>query len=200
MIYVISGPSGCGKSTLIRRVLAELEGVCFSVSHTTREKREVEVDGRDYYFVSLDEFQRMIRRNAFIESAVVHGSLYGTSKRELKKGKRNDLLLDIDVQGARQIKTKVRTAVFVFVLPPSFAELKKRLESRRLDSAGAIRRRLAVAKKEVRAYSRFDYIVINGELERAVTDLKSIILCRRARLAARRLDIRPVLETFGKRG
>ncbi len=147
MIYVISGPSGCGKSTLIRQVLVGLEGVRFSVSHTTREKRELEVDGKDYYFVSQDRFLLLVKKNSFVEWAVVHGAYYGTSKRELTKDRNMDVILDIDVQGAAQIRKKIGTAVFVFVLPPSYRELRKRIQERGLDSAAAIRRRLATARK-----------------------------------------------------
>ncbi len=198
MIYVVSGPSGSGKSTLIGLVLAVLKGARFSVSHTTRKKREGEVEGRDYYFVSPDEFQKMAKRGQFVEWAVVHGAQYGTSKKELKKGKKGDLILDIDVQGARQVKEKIKNAVFIFVLPPSFDALKKRLQRRRSDSAAAIRERLAVAREEVKDYSRFDYIMINDDLGDAADKLASIILCHRSRLAARRAEIKPILENFGK--
>ncbi len=198
MIYVISGPSGSGKTTLIRLVLAVLEGVCFSVSHTTRERRDSEVDGRDYFFVSEEEFKRKVRRNQFVEWAVVHGDYYGTSRRELRKGARQDLLLDIDVQGARQIKKKVPEAVLIFVLPPSFDVLKRRLVERRLESVTAVRRRLAAAKQEIQEYSRFDHVVVNDNLDEAVQNLASIILCRRTRLKVIAREIRPILASFRK--
>jgi guanylate kinase len=198
MIYVISGPSGSGKSTLIRLVLAVLEGVGFSVSHTTRDIRDSEVEGRDYFFVSEEEFKRKVRRNQFVEWAVVHGDYYGTSRRELRKGARLDLLLDIDVQGARQIKKKVREAVLIFVLPPSFDVLKRRLVERGQESVTAVRRRLAAAKQEIQEYSWFDHAIVNGNLDEAVQNLASIILCRRTRLKVIANEIRPILASFRK--
>ncbi len=200
MIYVITGPSGCGKSTLIRRVLANLENVGFAVSHTTREKRTSEVDGKDYHFVTREVFQRMVQRGQFIELALVHGAYYGTSKKELRKGKSRDLILDIDVQGARQIRRNVPSAVFIFVLPPSFSELRKRIEERGLDSAEAVRKRLATARNEVKSYSSFDYILVNDDLDRAAQELEAILRCRRALLSARKRAIRPILESFRGKG
>jgi guanylate kinase len=196
MIYVVSGPSGCGKSTLIRRVLRRLEGVRFSVSHTTREKRRSEVEGKDYYFVSRDRFLRLIASDAFVEWAVVHDACYGTSKRELARGADSDVILDIDVQGAAQVRQKIKTAVFIFVLPPSFGELRKRIEERGLDSATAIRRRLQTARKEIRAYTSFDYVVVNDDLKTAGRELESILRCRRASLAVRKKSLEPILRSF----
>jgi guanylate kinase len=198
VIYVVSGPSGSGKSTLIGLVLAELEGTRFSVSHTTRKKRAGETEGRDYYFVSPEKFRNMIKGGRFVEWAVVHGAYYGTSKKELRKGEKGDLILDIDVQGARQVRAKIRKAVFIFVLPPDYAVLKKRLEGRRVDSPAAIQARLAVARKEVKDYSRFDHVLINDDLDDAAAELASIIRCHRSRLAARRAKIKPILQSFGK--
>ncbi len=198
MIYVISGPSGSGKSTLIRLVLAVLENVTFSVSHTTRERRNSEVEGRDYRFVSEDEFKRKIRRNQFAEWAVVYGDYYGTSRKELRKGARLDLLLDIDVQGARQLKKKLPRAIFIFILPPSYDVLKRRLAERGLESVIVVRKRLAAAKEEIKECSRFDHIIVNNNLDEAVQDLASIILCRRTRLQVVAKDIRPILTSFRK--
>jgi guanylate kinase len=200
MVYVISGPSGCGKSTLIRRILASLDGVRFSVSHTTRERRRSEVEGKDYYFVTRERFLRLVEKAAFVEWAAVHGAYYGTSKKELTRGGDSDVILDIDVQGAAQVRKKVRTAVFIFVLPPSFRELRKRIEGRGLNSAADIRKRLATARKEVRAYSSFDYVVVNDDLDAAAGELESILRCRRARLAARKKSIGPILKSFRGKG
>jgi guanylate kinase len=200
MIYVISGPSGCGKSTLIRRVLARLCDVRFSVSHTTREKRESEVEGKDYYFISQDRFLRMVKKNAFVEWAVVHGAYYGTSRRELTRHRNRDVILDIDVQGAAQVRKKIETAVFIFILPPGFRELRRRIEERGLDSLAAIRKRLATAKKEVRSYTAFDYVVVNDDLETAGRELESILRCRRARLSVRRKSLGPILKSFRGKG
>lgn len=199
MIYVISGPSGCGKSTLIGRALADLKDIHFSVSHTTREKRGEEAEGKDYYFVSREKFKTLVQRKELVEWAVVHGAYYGTSKKELrKKGAEGDLILDIDVQGAMQVREKIRKAIFIFILPPRYGELKKRLEGRRIDSAAAITKRLARARQEIWSYARFDYIVINDDLEKAVDDLESIIRCYRSRLTARRKEMKPILESFRK--
>lgn len=200
MVYVISGPSGCGKSTLIRRILASLDGVRFSVSHTTRERRRSEVEGKDYYFVTRERFLRLVEKGAFVEWAAVHGAYYGTSKKELTRGGDSDVILDIDVQGAAQVRKKVLTAVFIFVLPPSLRELRKRIEGRGLNSAADIRKRLATARKEVRAYSSFDYVVVNDDLDAAAGELESILRCRRARLAARKKSIGPILKSFRGKG
>jgi len=200
MIYVISGPSGCGKSTLIRRVLANLGDVRFSVSHTTREKRESEIEGKDYYFVDRESFRRMVRRNQFAEWALVHGAYYGTSKKELAKGRPKDIVLDIDIQGARQIRKKVPAAVLIFILPPSFEELRRRIEGRGLDSAEAVRKRMATARDEIRSYTSFDYLLVNDDLDMAAEELEAILRCRRALLSARKRAIQPILKSFRGRG
>jgi len=197
MLFVISGPSGCGKSTLVQRVLKDLKDVQFSVSHTTRKKRDSEEEGREYYFVSKKEFERMVEEEKLAEWAIVHGSSYGTSKREIdRKGAKGDLILDIDVQGAQKIKAKFKKAIFIFVVPPLFRELKRRLEKRGEDSPDAIKKRLEGAKKEIRYYPIFDYIVINDQIDQAVRELESIILSTRCRLDSRRKDITPILQSF----
>jgi len=197
MLFVISGPSGCGKTTLVHGVMKNLKDLQFSVSHTTRKKRDSEVEGKDYYFVTQKEFDEMIKQDRLAEWAVVHGSYYGTSKREIdKKGAKGDILLDIDVQGAERIKARFKKAVFVFVVPPLFQELERRLEKRGEDSPEVIRKRLEVAKKEIRHYPIFDYIIINDQLEKAVRELASIILSERCRLDSRRKEIMPILQSF----
>lgn len=200
MIYVVTGPSGSGKSTLIRRVLAMLKGVSFSVSHTTRPRRKGEREGRDYHFVSPEAFRDMIRRRRFLEWAVVHGAYYGTAKSELTKARRDDLILDIDVQGANQVRGKIPGAVFIFVLPPSFEELRRRIETRHQDSPEAVERRLAAAREEIKSYRRFDYLIINDALDDAVADLASIVRSGRLKLAARRADVQPILRSFRRGG
>lgn len=200
MIYVVSGPSGCGKSTLIRRVRARLEGVRFSVSHTTRERRKSEVEGKDYHFVTRERFLRMVEKGSFVEWAVVHGACYGTSRRELTRTRNQDVILDIDVQGAAQVRKKIRGAVFIFVLPPSFQALRKRLEERDSDSAAVIRKRLVTAREETRSCTSFDYVVINDDLRMAVRELESILRCHRARLSARKRSLAPILKSFRSKG
>jgi guanylate kinase len=201
MLYVVSGPSGCGKSTLVRLVMREVEGLEFSVSHTTRKKRETEKEGEDYYFVSEDEFQELIDGNLFIEWAVVHGHFYGTSRREIeRKAVQQSLILDIDVQGAQQVREKHKKAIFIFALPPRYPELKKRLEKRGQDSPQAIKKRLEMAKKEIRSYPMFDYIIINDKLEDAAEELKSIIVSQRCLLDVRQKEIIPILQSFSEGG
>jgi len=197
MLFVISGPSGCGKSTLVKRVLNELDEVEFSVSYTTRKKRETEKEGKDYFFISEREFKRLIREDKLTEWAVVHENYYGTPKREFeKKTGGRDLLLDIDVQGATQVKEKVKKAVFIFILPPLFPELKKRLEERGQENKESINRRLEVAKREIRHYYQFDYIIINDRLDKAAEELKAVILNQRCRTEVRKKEILPILRSF----
>ncbi len=198
MIHVVTGPSGCGKSSLIRLVLVSTPGVGFSVSHTTRPRRPTEVDGREYHFIAEAEFKKMIRARAFAEWAVVHGAYYGTSRKELKKGGAGDLILDIDVQGARQVRDRLRNAVFTFILPPSFAALRERLVRRGEDSPRAIAGRLETARKEARAWVRFDHVIINDDLNEAADELAAIVVCRRTRRAARAKDVRRILAGFRK--
>lgn len=197
MVFVISGPSGCGKSTLIKELLASLPGLDFSVSHTTRSPRPDEVNGRDYYFVSREEFQKMQAAGALAESALVHGEWYGTSLAEIEnKSKNKDLILDIDVQGARQIKARLAEAILIFVVPPSFSELEKRLRERKTDSPQAITLRLENARQEILQSDFFDYLVINGELGKAVEELRSIIIAYRCQFKVRQKEFQEILKSF----
>lgn len=199
MVFVITGPSGCGKSTLIKKVRRALGGLEFSVSHTTRPRRPSEKDGVDYHFVSERVFERMIREKRFLEHARVHGNLYGTSRAEVEtKGRCGDIILDIDVQGARQVRARVEGAVLIFIMPPVAAELRRRLVARREDSREAVRRRLRNARVEVRAYAEFDYVVVNDDLGRAVADLKTIISAARHRPEAMAPGLKPILRSFSK--
>ncbi len=198
MVFVISGPSGCGKSTLIGRVLKELGDVRFSVSHTTRDKRKGETDGKEYRFISKKTFESMIREGMFAEWAVVHDHYYGTSRSEIEtKGRDGDILLDIDVQGARQIRSGFgENAVFIFIMPPVFAELRRRLVERKTDDSKAIDRRLRNAREEIRAFREFDYVVINENLEKAVGDLISILRAAKCRADVRNETIFRILRSF----
>ncbi len=199
MLIVITGPSGCGKSTLANRLLSGVDNVKFSVSYTTRKKRGNECEGRDYYFVSEEKFRKMIQEEKFVEWAVVHGNYYGTSKSELeKKAAEGMLLLDIDVQGASQMREKRMEAVFIFILPPLFPVLQKRLEERGHDSLPEIKKRLKVAKEEIKHYREFDYVVINDELDMAVEELRSVILSQRCRTENRKKEIIPILRSFAE--
>ena len=197
MLFVVTGPSGGGKSTLVHHVMRDLRNIRFSVSHTTRPRRPSEQNGRDYHFVGRQEFERMIAKKQFVEWAVVHGQYYGTSKKEIEeKGASGDLILDIDVQGARQIKAGPWRAVFIFILPPKYEDLRKRLRERGEDKPEAIDRRLKNAKREILRHADFDYLVVNNKLDRAVLELESIILSSRCRTEARKAEIRPILKSF----
>ncbi len=199
MVFVITGPSGCGKSTLIKKVRRSLGGLEFSVSHTTRARRPSERDGVDYHFVSERVFERMVREKRFLEHARVHGRLYGTSRAEVEaKGRRADVLLDIDVQGARQVRARVPGATLVFIMPPVAAELRRRLLGRGEDDREAVARRLRNARAEVRAYAEFDFVVVNDDLAAALADLKTVIAAARHKPEAMAARLRPILRSFAK--
>ncbi|MBI4464847.1 MAG: guanylate kinase [Acidobacteria bacterium] len=182
-VFIISAPSGSGKTTLVERLLREVERLHFSISYTTRMPRGQEQHGRDYYFVNREEFQAMIQRQELLEWAEVFGNYYGTARRFLEEAREagTDLLLDVDVQGAAQVKEKIPEAVSIFILPPSRQELEGRLRRRSQDSEEVIRKRLQDAGREIYGYARYDYVVINDELERSAECLKAIVLTERSR-------------------
>lgn len=193
ILYIISAPSGSGKSTLvteIRKVVPDLE---FSVSYTTRAKRGSEQNGREYYFISRDEFERMIAVGEFLEHADVFGNYYGTARRFLREAgmRGKDLLLDIDVQGEKQVKQKVPESVSIFVLPPSRQvlelRLRRRSEAEGADSEEVIQRRLHEASKEIENYPNYDYILVNDQLELSIDQLKAIVVGERLKRAGRPL-------------
>lgn len=182
LLIVVSGPSGVGKSTVVREVMKRVDDLVFSISHTTRKPRGEEQNGREYYFISRQEFQRMIENGEFLEWAEVYGNLYGTSKKELlMRRKEGDVLLDIDVQGAVNIKRLFPDSIRILLFPPSMDELLTRLENRRDTSSEDIKRRLKVARWEISMYKEFTHIVINDKLERAVEDVSAIIRGERLR-------------------
>ena len=176
-LIVISAPSGAGKTTIVKRILKEDEYVSFSISYTTRKMRDGEVDGKDYFFVDEETFKNMIDEDEFLEWAKVYGNYYGTSKTFVNKilegGK--DVLLDIDVQGARQVKEKDKDATLIFIIPPSFRELERRLRGRGTDSREVIEKRLKIAKSEIMEYKIYDFLVINDMLDEAVLNVRKII-------------------------
>jgi guanylate kinase len=176
-LYVISGPSGSGKSSLANRALEEISNLRFSVSHTTRKPRSGERDTREYFFVSEEKFQEMVEENGFIEHACVFGFYYGTSEESVESLRREgcDVLLDIDVQGARLVRESHPEAVLIFVFPPSLEELTRRLKGRKSDDESAITRRLNTAKEEINAYRNYQYVMINDDYEESVAELKAII-------------------------
>jgi len=191
ILLIVSSPSGAGKTTLTRRLLQEFPGLRFSVSHTTRKPRANEVDGQDYHFVSEEAFRGVIAEDGFAEWAEVHGNLYGTSVAEIDVARAagmSGVLFDVDYQGARQIKEKFPHAIGVFILPPSMEELRRRLEGRGSDDADSRRRRFLKAREEIGHYPFFDYMIVNDELQRALAELRGIVLaegCREWRVAAR---------------
>lgn len=200
MVFVVTGPSGAGKSTLIGQALRDVPRLRFSVSHTTRTPRPSEVDGRDYHFVTLRRFDLMRRDNMFAEWAEVHGNFYGTSRKELvSRRKGEDVLLDIDVQGARRIRAAVPGAVLVFILPPSRAELARRLKGRREDDPETVAGRLEKARDEIARFTEFDYLIINDDLGKAARELESVVLAARCRREIREVPARRILQGFGKR-
>ncbi|NDY41639.1 guanylate kinase [Dissulfurirhabdus thermomarina] len=184
-LFVISAPSGAGKTTLCRRLLAEVAGLDFSVSHTTRPPRPGEVDGRDYHFVDREVFEAMRARGDFLEWAEVHGNLYGTSRQAVSAALAagRDVLLDIDVQGAREIRRVFPGACYVFILPPSLEALEARLRGRGSEDEAAAALRLANARRELHAASEYDYVVVNDELDAACEGLRAIVTARRLRSA-----------------
>jgi len=183
-LFVLSAPSGAGKTTVLKRVMAELSGVAFSVSHTTRSPRTGEHDGVDYHFISRDRFLTMRQKGIFIESAEVHDNLYGTSRLAVEEqiGAGYDIILDIDVQGARIIKgSTVIRATYIFLAPPSLHELERRLRSRSTDDEKTIATRLSNARKEMAAAREYDYLIVNDTVDDAVTLLQAVIYAERAR-------------------
>jgi guanylate kinase len=176
-VFVITGPSGVGKGTLISRLLERVPNLELSVSATTREPREGEVDGRDYHFLSREEFDRRIEAGDFLEFATYSGNRYGTLRSEVRRrlDAGHSVVLEIEVQGARQVRAAMRESVQVFIAPPEPAVLRERLESRGTDSDAAIDSRLEVAEQELAAQDEFAYRVVNDDLERAVDELEGIV-------------------------
>lgn len=201
-LFILSAPSGAGKTTLINSILEGPVGrrgeLAFSVSHTTRAPRRGEVPDRDYHFVDHKTFQRMIANEAFLEWAEVHNNYYGTALDEvfprLERGV--DVLMDIDVQGAERVLARYPEASSIFIMPPSFADLKKRLHQRGLDGPGDISRRLAVSMWEIKRYHLYDHVIINDDAERASQALAAIILERRYRRDRMEEDVKAVLRDF----
>ena len=199
-VFIISAPSGSGKSTLVSRLLREVEGLTFSVSYTTRKPRGNEVDGQAYHFIDRENFEQRLAAHEFLEYAEVFGNYYGTHSDALmiaqQQGK--DLVLDIDVQGAAQLKKRIPDAVSIFVLPPSREVLEQRLRARSQDKEEVIRRRLADAAREIRNYSLYDYVLVNNDLDLAAETLKAIVRAERVRRVRVEEKIQPILATFGQ--
>jgi len=189
-VFIISAPSGSGKSTLVNEIRKIVPGLEFSISYTTRGPRGSEHEGREYFFVTRQEFEKMIAAGEFLEYADVFGNYYGTSRNFLRQAehREHDLLLDIDVQGADQVKQKIPEAVSIFILPPDRQSLESRLRHRGEDSSEVIQRRLATATREIEKYCKYDYILVNDRLDDSIDLLKSILLAERRKRSGAQLS------------
>jgi guanylate kinase len=219
IVFIVSAPSGSGKSTLVNELFKMVQDLEFSISYTTRPRRGSEQNGKEYFFVSEAEFESMIAADEFLEHASVYGRHYGTARRFLRETERrgHDLVLDIDVQGAAQVKAKLPTAVSIFILPPGREQLEWRLRNRGEDLEEEILRRLDTARREIENYNKYDYILVNNLLEQSADELKAIVLAERilrsgtkpapqqlplletakaCRLDQARERIRPILASF----
>ena len=197
-LFIVSAPSGAGKTSLVRALLAADPGVRLSISHTTRAMRPGEVDGRDYHFVAKDTFEAMRARGDFLESAEVHGNFYGTSRGWIteRMAAGDDILLEIDWQGALEVRRIMSEAVGIFVLPPSLDALAERLANRATDSPDVIARRMSAARAEIGHVGEFDYVIINTDFEDAARDLIAIVRARRLRLTAQLSRHRQLIDSM----
>jgi guanylate kinase len=197
ILFVISAPSGAGKTTLCKEIIDFFPSLRHSVSYTTRPRRAGETEGVDYHFVSRTVFDAMIEQGSFAEWAEVHGNRYGTAVATLERyrSEGHDVLLDIDCQGARQLKTTFGQGVFIFILPPSLDELQRRLTGRNTDAPDVIARRFANARDEIREALWYDYLVVNDDLPQALTELKAIVIAEGCRTAPRQNIIVRILES-----
>jgi len=199
-LFVVSSPSGGGKGTIIRHVLqvVAVGNLSYSVSYTTRAPRQGEVDGREYFFVSLETFDEMVGAREFLESACVRGNFYGTSKKQVleETAAGADIILEVDVQGAASVRELLMDSVSIFILPPSYEVLRQRLIARGTDSPEQLEVRLRNAPEELKHYSAFDYVIINDEIDRAAAQLASIIYAERARCMRQEPLVREVIQKF----
>ena len=198
LLFVVSAPSGTGKTTVVERLVQVVPDLSLSRSYTSRQARPGEADGVDYNFITRARFDQMIAADAFLEWADVFGNLYGTgaadAERDLAAGR--DLVLVIDVQGARQVRQRFPATVGVFVMPPSYAVLEQRLRGRSKDPEDAMQRRLRTAREEVAAFAEYDYVIVNDELEACVERLRAIVVAERTRLRCARGEAERILRTF----
>jgi guanylate kinase len=201
ILFVVSAPSGTGKTTVVERLVQLLPDLALSRSYTSRASRPGEIDGVDYNFITRARFEAMVAADEFLEWADVFGNLYGTCAADVERelGRGRDIVLVIDVQGARQVRLRYAHTVGIFVLPPSFEILEQRLRGRSKDSEEAIQRRLRTARSEVAAFTEYDYVIVNDELDACVDRLRAIVLAERARLRAVRAEIAPIVESFSER-
>lgn len=199
-VFIVSAPSGSGKSTIVGKLLERDPQLRFSVSYTTRKPRGVEREGEAYYFVSREQFEARLARGEFLEHAEVFGHYYGTHISEIDRARAEgrDLVLDIDVQGERQLKERIPEAVSIFILAPSREQLEHRLRARSQDSEEVIARRLREAAEEIGRYRQYDYVLVNREVEESVDTLAAIVRAERVRRIRMEDKIRPILATFEK--
>lgn len=197
-VFIVSAPSGSGKSTLVRRLLAEDPSLIFSISFTTRKRRGAEVEGESYHFIDRPDFERRIAAGEFLEHAEVFGNYYGTHRSVLERAEAEDkdLVLDIDVQGARQLMERIPNAVSIFILPPSREILERRLRARSEDSEEMIDRRLREAAEEIKAYDRYHYVLVNDHLDHSTATLSGIVRAERTRRIRVEKKIQAILATF----
>jgi guanylate kinase len=198
LLFIVSAPSGTGKTTLCERLVQVVPGLRMSRSYTSRHARAGERDGVDYNFVSRERFEQMVADKAFLEWADVFGNYYGTSAQDTEDALANgeDVMLVIDVQGARQVRSRGIETVGIFVLPPSAEVLESRLRGRSKDSEEQIRRRLSVAQSEIGEYAQYEYVVVNNDLDGAVNRMRAIVLAERARVKSMRAEAASIIETF----
>ena len=198
ILFIISAPSGSGKSTLVNRLLKVIPDLSFSVSYTTRKRRGNEKPDKSYHYISREEFEERLANKEFLEHADVFGNYYGTHRDALERARQDgvDLVLDIDVQGAAQIKQRIPNAVSIFILAPSREILEERLRSRSEDSDEVIELRLRAAAREIGNYGEYDYVLINNELQSSVESLAAIVRAERMRRARMEAEIQPILATF----
>lgn len=198
VLVVVSAPSGAGKTTVLARVLEDTPGLRFSVSHTTRGPRPGERDGQDYHFVDREAFLRLRDAGELLEWAEVHGNLYGTAVAEIERARAEgrDILLDLDVQGAAQVRARIPGAISVFILPPSYEVLERRLRGRGQDDEQTIRRRLAAAGREIDAFEQYDFVIVNEDLDACARDLKSIVCAARCRVSVVATQARAIEKSF----
>lgn len=197
-LYIISAPSGAGKTSLVKRLTAELEGLAVSVSHTTRAMRSGEQDGVDYFFVSADEFKTMIEHQAFLEHAQVFDNFYGTAQQTVENNLAQglDVILEIDWQGAQQVRRMLPESLSIFILPPSVEVLRQRLQNRGQDDVGVIARRMSDAVTEMSHYPEFDYLIVNDDFATALHQLKSVIIANRLLQSQQQQTLAPLLQNL----
>ncbi|MEW6002330.1 MAG: guanylate kinase [Nitrospirota bacterium] len=198
ILFIVSAPSGAGKTTLCKKLVSTLPDLQHSVSYTTRQPRPGEVNDRDYTFINVDEFQAMIKKGEFVEWAEILGELYGTSRKRIEElvDSGIDVILDIDTQGAAQMKEKYTDGVYIFIVPPSMDVLRERLEKRMADSKEEIEKRLKRSISEIRDYYKYDYVIVNDILENALKEIKAIVISQR--VSTKRIDPQWIKETFLK--